>query len=179
MKRLLICFLGAVLLVASLVILVGAQALDEPAVQGDTREAWQIYMEDKLWPTVASIGTSVFGIYLMVSPVLSRMNKSSGTLGGAAKEFAAAIAELKKSNERNSTQEERIATLEAERERWKEQFEAERERQEKALRETEARFAQLCRVFAIGWGADEQMVKSGAAREMMKVVEAYEGREEE
>ena len=166
MKRLLICFLGAMLLVASLAILIGAQSADEIPVE-DTRAEWQIYVEDKLWPTVASIGTSIFGIYLMVSPVLSRMNKSSGTLGGAAKQFAEALAELKKSNEENAEQKARIEFLEGA-----------LELQERALREAERRFGKLCRVFAIGWGADEQMVKSGAAREMMKVVEEYVGKEE-
>ena len=168
MKRLLICFLGAVLLVASLVIFVGAQSVDEVPAPEDTRAAWQVYMEDKLWPTVASIGTSICGIYVMVSPVLSRMNKSSGTLGGAAKEFEAALAELKNANAGNAEMEARIAFLEGA-----------LELQEKALHAAEERFGKLCRVFALGWGADEQMVKSGAAREMMKVVEEYEGRKEE
>ncbi len=166
MKRLLICFFGVMLLVASLAIFVGAQSADELPVE-DTRAEWQVYMEDKLWPTVASIGTSIFGIYLMVSPVLSRMNKSTGTLGGAADDFKSALKELKDANEARAKQEERMALLEAQNEAYRQAAEA-----------AEKRFGSLCRIFAIAFGSNEEMVKSGAAREMMEVVEQYVGKEE-
>lgn len=167
MRRLLICFLGALLLAASLCILVGAESAEALSSPEDTRGEWQAYIEDKLWPTVASIGTSIFGIYLMVSPVLSRMNKSSGVLGGVSKSFAEALAELKKAREQHGEDEERIAAME----------EA-LELQKQLLARSDERFGKLCRVFALAWGADEKMVKSGAAREMMKVVEEYVAAEE-
>ncbi len=158
MKRLLISLVVAVLVTAVLLV----------ALYFTGGEAWRTFLETQLWPTVASIATSIFGIYLLVSPVLSRLNVSSGTMGGAAKAFAAALAELTNANKKNAEQEARIALLENE-----------LELQKKVAHETERRFGKLCRVFAIGWGADERMVKSGAAREMMKVVEEYERENDE
>ena len=126
-------------------------------------EAWQSFLDEKLWPTVASVVSSIFGIYLMVSPVITRLSKSSGTMGSAAAEFAAALAALKNANSENA---ELRARLEA------------AEEAQRMLCKRDAQIAKLCRVFAIGFGADERMVKIGAAREMMKVVEEYEREED-
>lgn len=162
-KRLLICLFAVVLLVAGFCLMVGAWSATE-----EVRGTWVAFLEDKLWPSVASTVTAVCGIYLMVSPVISRLSGSSSVMGSAAKEFKETAASLKNAVEKNEQLEKRL-----------EELEGKLRLAEDATRSAEARFGRICRVFAIGWGADERMVRSGAAREMMKVVEEYEKKEEQ
>lgn len=129
-------------------------------------EAWRTFLDEKLWPTVASVMSSIFGIYLLVSPVISRLSKSAGTMGGAAAEFAAASAALSAVREDNEALQARVQALEEALESAKQEAAAQRKR-----------FGKLCRVFAIGWGADERMVKSGATRKMVEMVEEFEHEE--
>lgn len=126
-------------------------------------EAWQRFLDEKLWPAVATVVSATFSIYALILPVIERLKKGTGTMVGAAAEFSAARAALATSNEENKELRARVKALEEEQEIAKrEQAEARK------------RFGRLCRVFAVGWGADERMVKSGAAREMFKIVEEFE-----
>lgn len=119
-------------------------------------EAWRSFLKDKLWSALALVLSSSSGTYLLMLPVIKKLSGSSGRMSEAAAEFTAARAALAQANEEKEAYRSRVDDLEA-------QLAQEREF-----------LGKFCRVFAIGWGADERMVKSGATREMVKLVEEYE-----
>ena len=119
-------------------------------------EALRSFLKEKVWSALALVLGSSSGTYLLISPVIKCLNNSSGRMGAAAADFEQAKAALAAANEEKEAYRSRVDDLEAQ------------------LAEQRRLLGKFCRVFAIGWGADERMVKSGATREMVKLVEEYE-----
>ena len=157
MKRLVICVLSLLLV---LVLALSVAASDVEGVPEDEQEsarpAWQVYVEDKLAPTVASVLASVLSVYIMALPVLSGVRRASDLFGGAAadaKSVSASGEDIKRA----------VGTLIA---------------QYTAMSEEQAHTKELLKkvlsAVAIACSASGELVKNGMARELMKAVEEYE-----
>lgn len=170
MKRICLVLL-LVLLLAALAVPVSAEELPaaETAVteeQGapteqveDPRPAWQIYLEDKLYPTVAAVLSGASVAYLLVLPILKKILRSCGvidsTAGGllsVSKGAEASGAELAAMRATLAEAVERICKIE----------EANKELIRLGIK-----------MMSLAFSHESELVQNGTAREIMKAVERY------
>ncbi len=169
MKRLVICVLILAVLLCAAWVTIGAEDIvesaDNEAVDTSPEEAdkpaWQIFVEEKLAPTVASVLTSALAVYIMAYPVLSGVKKAGELFGGAAGDAKRVSESGERIKEYVDALGERIASS------------------EESQKRTQECLGAVLKAFALACTASEEFVKSGAARALMEAVESYERKETE
>lgn len=129
----------------------------------DERPHWQVVVEDTILPIVAAVVAGSLGTYLLTLPVLALQRKRMREVKEAVALFTSATGGVLKASEIGMSADGKVKELE---ERL-----AARERDRQL---SEERFGRLLGIFATVFCANEQMVKSGAAREIKRAVEEYE-----
>lgn len=143
----------------------------------DTRPRWQVLLEEEILPIVAVVVAGAGSVYVMILPVLGAMLGAIKKVRGATTLFAGATDGVLKASENSSATDKRVAACELALKQYELALAAEKEAREQASAEAEERFGRLLEVFATVFATSEELVRSGAAREMMKAVEQYVGKE--
>ena len=192
MKRLVFLVLAVCMLAMGFAVTCGAEEALLPAAPevgpaaevaepnlGDTevRPHWQVVLEDEILPIVAVVITGAASVYIMLLPVLTGMLVAVKKVKGATKLFAGATDGVLKASASSATTEERVLVFEQALKKYEMELAAEKEAREQESALAEDRFVRLLTVFATVFAASDEMVHSGAAREMMKAVEEYVGKE--
>ena len=178
MKRLLICAILICVLLVCILLPCQAEEITEPTLTPeservevtpeietltqDERPHWQIVVEDGILPVVAVVVIGFLSIFVIIRPTLKAIKKAASLVTAAVGLFTSATDGVLKASESSSNTNERVAELEAKLAEG-----------EAARLAAEKRFKRLLTVFASVFATNEELVRSGAAREMMKAVEEY------
>ena len=146
-----------------------AEAVEDAAIADDTEELghWQVVMEDTILPVVAAVISGSILTYLMTLPVLAIQRKRMREVKEAVELFTSATGGVLKASEISTSTDSKVK-----------EFEERLAARERDRQLSEERFGRLLGIFATVFCANEEMVKSGAAREIKKAVEDYVGRAE-
>ena len=165
MKRALLILMIAVLLL-SFSVMTFAESTDAVAQEGETQEgvqekkAWQIYIEEKLLPTLMQVASFALSAYLLLSPIIKKIVRSCSMFDGAAGDVNQVSTSAKESAaELEKLRSEVIAMTE----------------KVSGLEESNHELLKMgVRMMALAFSHEPELVKNGTAREIMKVVERHE-----
>jgi hypothetical protein len=179
MKRLGILMLALCLALALFcggAVLVAAEEVTElpPAPQEQVQDAapaqdrapWQVFIEDKLLPTICAVASGACTLYILILPVLKKITAAALKAKTAADGFDTAAGGIRETASDNKAL---AAAVEA--------LRAELQSDSAKVVETEERNRELVgvllRVVALAFSHEAELVRNGTAREIMKEVEAY------
>ena len=138
----------------------------ESAEDTEDREPWQIYVEDKLLPTVSAVASGACALYILILPVLKKITAAALKAKIAADGFDTAAGGIRENASDNKALAAAVEALRAELQSDSAKVVATEERNRELV-------GVLLRVVALAFSHEAELVRNGTAREIMKEVEAY------
>lgn len=136
------------------------------ASPAEDRQAWQIFMEDKLLPTLGAVASGACTLYILILPVLKKISAAALKAKIAADGFDSAAGGIRETASDNKALAAEVAALRAELQSDSAKVVAAEERNRELV-------GVLLRVVALAFSHESELVRNGTAREIMKEVEAY------
>jgi len=169
MKKILFCLM-IMLCVALTVLPTGAEATHDAAVQDggvvktvEEKAAWQTFVEEKVVPGAIFSISAVGAVYVAISPILAKMRNASEKYSTAAEGVELVSGSAKVSVEEVKRLREEIADLK-------------KELLGKETSDHELLLAGV-RMMGMAFSHEEELVRNGAARKIMEMLEASEKNE--
>ena len=140
------------------------QVQEVPPAEG--RAPWQIYMEDKLLPTLGAVASGACTLYILILPVLKKITAAALKAKTAADGFDSAAGGIRETVSDNKVLAAAVEALREELQSDSAKVVATEERNRELV-------GVLLRVVALAFSHESELVRNGTAREIMKEVEAY------
>lgn len=150
---------------------VTVQDMDMDMDMADGRPPWQAYLEDRLLPMLGAVVSGAATFYLLFLPVIKKIQTASAAARRSADGFDKAAGGIRNVSDETQTVARTLAGL---KETLEEATAAVVASEEKSRETVEL----LLSVVSLAFSHEEELVKNGTAREIVKVVENYVGKKE-
>ena len=163
-KRILFLLLAVVVLTAGIVLgylmaMPDAEAMDKPQ--------WQVFVEQKVLPIVTTVVTAIASYYIMNYPAISKINAAAAAATASAAGFDGAAGGIVRVATEASAGKAELAALKAKIEAMEQKHDAHYADERKIL-------LTALKMIGTGFSHEAELVKNGAAREIMQMEEEYD-----
>jgi hypothetical protein len=134
----------------------GAELVEQGEEQAG-KDAWQVYVEEKLAPTVAAVVSAVGSAYILLLPILRRLIRSG-------KAFDVASGGVARVSDNTRAYQKELLAIKDDVVALTDTVCADKEETRRILEE-------ILQVVLLAFSHEEELVKNGTARRIMKVVE--------
>lgn len=159
-KKILFVFLAVMILAAGLG---GGYWIAADAAEDADKPEWQIVVEERVAPLVISAISTVCAWYIANLPAISRINAAAAAASLSASGFDGAAGNVASVAKQAAALVERVEAMEK-------KIDARYEEEHKML-------LSALKMIALGFSHEAELVKNGAAREILQMEEEYEGEE--
>lgn len=132
----------------------------------EDRAPWQIFVEDKLLPTLGAVASGACTLYILILPVLKKITAAALKAKAAADGFDSAAGGIRETASDNKALAAAVEALRAE-------LQSDSAKVVDAEERNRELVGVLLRVVALAFSHESELVRNGTAREIMKEVEAY------
>jgi hypothetical protein len=132
----------------------------------EDRAPWQIFVEDKLLPTLGAVASGACTLYILILPVLKKITAAALKAKAAADGFDSAAGGIRETASDNKALAAAVEALRAE-------LKSDSAKVVDAEERNRELVGVLLRVVALAFSHESELVRNGTAREIMKEVEAY------
>lgn len=163
-KRILFLILAVVVLAAGIAL---GYLMATTGTEGADKPQWQVFIEQRVLPLVTTVATAIASYYIMNYPAISKINAAAAAAAASAAGFdgaAGGIANVKAATEGTTTS---INALSGKVDGLEAKIEAHYAEEHRML-------LTALKMIGTGFSHEAELVKNGAAREIMQMEEEYD-----